>query len=406
MRVGGRLAAANMSQEFKHPQILPAKNILTTLIISDIHIRNMHAGTQLTLHTLRQRFWVPNARNTIKQIIHRCVKCFRYAKSNHARQIMGNLPSPRITPTRAFLSSGVDYAGPITLRMYKGRCKKTSKGYICLFVCLSTRAVHLEMVSDMTTEAFVAAFRRFTSRRGKCADLYSDCGTNFVGANSELLELRSHLIKKGRDPQLASIMADEGTNWHFIPPGSPNFGGLWESAVKSVKYHIRRTIGPTLLTYEEMTTVLCQVEACLNSRPLCAISDDPDDLLALTPGHFLIGEPLNMLPDPDLTKSPENRLNRWQLLQRMTQNIWDRWHKEYISSLQNLPKWQNASANVQINDLVLVSDERLPPAKWLLGRVTQIHPGQDNKVRVVTVKHSGGEIKRNTRKLCVLPIEK
>lgn len=189
----------------------------------------------------------------------------------------------------------MDYAGPILVRTTKGRGHRAHKAFIAVFVCLSTKAVHLEVVSDYTTEAFLAAFRRFTSRRGLCSEMYSDCGTTFVGADRALQNLLRAASPDGR--LIASTVAMEGVKWHFNPPAAPHFGGLWEAAVKSTKHHLRRVIGETTLTYEELNTFLAQVEACLNSRPLRPLSDDPDDVSALTPGHFLIGAPLLAVND-------------------------------------------------------------------------------------------------------------
>lgn len=182
-------------------------------------------------------------------------------------------------------------------------------------------------------------------------------------------------------------------------------GGIWEAGVKSVKFHLYRVMGTTRLTFEEMTTTMCQIEACLNSRPLTAISSDPSDLTALTPGHFLIGNSLTALAEPNLMDVPDNRVTRWQLVQRITQQFWNRWSGEFVARLQQRPKWHKANKNIEINALVLIKDERLPPLKWKLGRVTHLHPGPDGLVRVVTLKTADGEIQRPVVKVCLLPID-
>ncbi|XP_024872247.1 uncharacterized protein LOC112454856, partial [Temnothorax curvispinosus] len=217
---------------------------------------------------------------------------------------MGNLPRGRVTPARPFLRTGVDYAGPILVRTSKGRGHRAHKAFIAVFICLASKAVHLEAVSDYTTEAFLAAFRRFTSRRGLCAEVFSDCGTNFVGADRVLREFFRAASPDGR--HIANAVTDQGIRWHFNPPAAPHFGGLWEAAVKSTKHHLRRVIGETTLTFEELSTFLAQVEAYLNSWPLQALSDDPDDVSALTPGHFLIGALFLAVPEPPLTQKKDN----------------------------------------------------------------------------------------------------
>lgn len=403
LKLGGRLASAHLNYDNKHQIIIPKLGRLTRLIIADSHKENLHSGTQLTLSNLRQKYWILGSRCAVKYHIRRCVTCVRHAR-NTANQIMANLPARRVQPGRPFLTSGVDYAGPFVLRQFGGRCKRFTKGYIAIFVCFPTKATHLELVSDLSTAAFLAALRRFFARRGRCANIYSDCGTNFVGANRELREFRDQLLEQLSDDYLANTLANDGINWHFIPPGSPTFGGLWEAGVKQVKHHLRRVVGNHLLTFEEMATVLAQIEAVLNSRPLCALSDDPEDLASLTPGHFLIGEPMNSFPEPDVSHVKLNRLSRWQLLQQIVQSFWSRWQSEYLATLQQRNKWLFRTENIRTGMLVLIVDERLPPTRWIMGRITELHAGSDGLVRVVTVKTATSHIKRAIHKLVPLPI--
>ena len=170
---------------------------------------------------------------------------------------MGNLPIERVTQSRPFYHTGVDYAGPIYLRTFRGRAHKSSKAYLAVFVCFATRAIHLEVVSDYSTEGFIAAYKRLVSRRGLCRTISSDCGTNFVGADAELRALFT-AASAGSD-RIQTALVNDGVEWRFNPPAAPHFGGIWESAVKSVKHHLRCVIGETSLTFEEMTTLLTQV---------------------------------------------------------------------------------------------------------------------------------------------------
>ncbi|XP_071651700.1 uncharacterized protein [Temnothorax longispinosus] len=195
---------------------------------------------------------------------------------------MGDLPESRVTPKRAFFNVGIDYAGPFIIKLSRN---KTCKAYLCLFVCMSTRAIHLELVPDLTTPAFLNALKRFIARRGKCANIYSDNGSNFKGANHELRALYELVSQQSHISAIDHYCSEQAIQWHFIPPYSPHMGGLWEAGIKSVKTHLRKILSEALLTYEEMYTVCTQVEAVLNSRPLTPISNDPTDLTALTPGH-------------------------------------------------------------------------------------------------------------------------
>ena len=403
LRVGGRLQKAKFNYDFKHPILLTKLNPLSSLIFTDAHLKTLHGGLiQMQSYVLR-RFWILSARNLAKSVQRRCVICFKY-KAKAAQQIMGNLPSVRLQPSRPFKHSGVDYAGPITIKQSTARNSVTTKGYICLFICMVTKAIHLEAVTSLSTDAFIAAFRRFTSRRGHCSDVYSDCGTNFVGSNKEL-QLLHRRSRDSLPEELLGLLANGGTNWHFIPPASPNFGGLWEAGVKSTKHHLKRIMNDRILTYEELSTLLTQIEGCLNSRPLCPISTDPSDCEALTPAHFLIGEAILNVADEDLIDCSIDRLSRWKVIQALKQQFWKRWTQEYVNRLQSRPKWLKPQKNFEVGDLVLIFDERLLPGQWPLARVVEIHPGPDNRVRVVSVRSKDKIYKRPISKIALLPIK-
>lgn len=402
LRVRGRLSNANLSYEERHPIILPADAKFTQLLIAKSHKLTLHGGTQLTLAHLRSKWWIVGGRNAVKKYIHKCVVCVRHRKKTEV-QIMADLPFSRVNPNRPFLHSGIDYAGPIQIRTNKGRGFKAIKAYIAVFICFVTKAAHLEIVSDQTSHAFIAAFKRFVSRRGICTNLYSDRGTNFVGACNELRNALQ-MATDGEARNVVDYLNTNGTNWHFNPPGAPHFSGLCEAAVKSSKAHLKRIIGTSTLTFEEMATLLAQVEACLNSRPISPMTDDAEDLQPLTPGHFLVGHPLCTVPEPSLVDINPGRLSRWQTIQQMYQTFWKRWSAEYLHILQQRHKWNTAGQNVQKDDLVLIRDERAAPCHWPLGRVLDVHPGDDEQTRVLTLRCQNGTMKRPIVKVVVLPI--
>ncbi|XP_036347195.1 uncharacterized protein LOC118756543, partial [Rhagoletis pomonella] len=229
LRVGGRLQLADIPANMKHPILLSKKNPLTLLLFTDAHTRTLHGGIQLMITFIRRNYWIPNARRIAETVLKRCLVCFKYT-ARVAEQLMGQLPAVRLTPARPFLHSGVDCAGPIDVRQSALRNAKISKGYICVFLCMVTKAIHLEPVSSLSTEAFIAAYRRFVYRRGKCTQLYSDCGTNFVGASS-FLQTMHHRNTVSIPEELREFLASEGTTWNFVPPASPHFGGLWEAGL-------------------------------------------------------------------------------------------------------------------------------------------------------------------------------
>jgi len=199
---------------------------------------------------------------------------------------MGDLPKDRVEPARAFAKCGVDFAGPVYVKSSLRRKAATYKAYICVWVCFVTKAVHVELVSSLTTEAFLNALNRFFDRRCVCTDIYSDNATNFVGANRNLQGLKQLFLSNDHQNKMQTSLNEIGVHWHFIPPRSPHFGGLWEASVKSVKSHLYKTLANAALTYEELYTVLVRVEKILNSRSLTPISTDPTYLMVLTPGHF------------------------------------------------------------------------------------------------------------------------
>lgn len=169
--------------------------------------------------------------------------------------------------------------------------------------------------------------------------------------------------------------------------------------MKSVKHHLRRLIGEQRLSFEELATLLTGMKACLNSRPLLPLSDDPEDPAALTPGHFLIGKPLLAVPEPSLEELPVSRLSRWQLVQQIQQHFCRRWSREYLNSLQTRGKWLRDEPPIKTGSLCLVKSEVLPPTQWLLARVVQVHPGPDESTRVATLRTSTSQLLRPVHKL-------
>ncbi|XP_070851560.1 uncharacterized protein [Drosophila suzukii] len=301
------------------------------------------------------------------------IRCFRVNPTTSS-QLMGDLPLHRVNPPQMpFVTTGVDYTGAIELRAARIRGSSTYKGYIAVFICLETKAVHLELVTGLTTEHFLLAFERFTGRRGMVQDLYSDNGTNFVGADSQL----KGLVKQFRDDYetlIAPKWSQLRLTWHFSPPQSPNFGALLEANVKSVKHHLKRVIADRRLTYEEMTTVLVSIEACLNSRPQYA-----DDLDVLTPAHFLIGD--SMFAPTEYQPASSKFREQFLLWQSMLRHFWDGWSRDWLGSLQQRPKWSQSSENLRLDEFVLVKDDRFPTSQWLLRRIIDLHPGQQGQLK-------------------------
>ncbi|XP_077301766.1 uncharacterized protein LOC143922414 [Arctopsyche grandis] len=294
---------------------------------------------------------------------------------------MGDLPTVRVTPAHPFYSCGVDYAGPITIEERAHKNRTLLKAYICVFVCLATKAVHLEVVQSLTSNAFIDALKRFVSRRGLVAEVWSDNGTNFVGGERALRQLVSSKQFKNAAMNFSTA---HHIKWRFIPPRSPHFGGLWEAAVKTMKRHLTRIAGNVSLTYEALNTLVIQIEAVMNSRPLTPMSSDPGDLIPLTPGHFFAVSLQTTTTDAAA------------LLEAMVTGV------HHTPSTTSPPRCQGGAKLAAGRPS---GGSGGSGGSWPMGRVTQVHPGHDGAVRVVTLRTQKGVIKRASRRVARLPID-
>ncbi|XP_065094383.1 uncharacterized protein LOC135714900 [Ochlerotatus camptorhynchus] len=307
IRVGGRLKYSAIPYDGKHQMLLPEKHYVTEILIRKLHEEHHHVGQGGLLAIVRERYWPVKAKLIIKKVISKCqicARCYPIAGS----QFMGDIPASRVNQAPVFSKVGIDYAGPFLLKL-GGRSPKVYKAYVVVFVCMVVKAIHFEVVSNLTTDNFIAALHRFVSKRRLPSDIHSDNGTAFVGANHELAALRDLFNDQQHQRKVEEFCAVKGICWHFIPPRSPHFGGIWEAGVKSSKHHLKRVVGGTKLTFEELTTFLAQTEAVLNSRPLFPMSDDPNDLSVLTPFHFLIGRSGLAVPEPSYNEEKIGRLS-------------------------------------------------------------------------------------------------
>uniref|UniRef100_A0A8D8LZD7 Integrase catalytic domain-containing protein n=2 Tax=Cacopsylla melanoneura TaxID=428564 RepID=A0A8D8LZD7_9HEMI len=398
LMVGGRLSQAPLPTSAKHPILISNQSHLAQVLISYYHHISLHGGPKLVQCLLQRYYWVVGARSLIRKIIFKCMICFR-ATAKPSQPIMADIPASRFVQGRPFMNVGVDLAGPFPLKSGPRSNSPITKSWFAIFICFATKAVHLELLTSLSTDVFLAALDRFVGRRGLPQSMFSDRGTNFVGAARQISELLS-------SNNISRHLGNQNISWIFNPPSAPNFGGLWEAGVKSTKVHLARVIQNQSFSYEMFSTLLIRIEAILNSRPICALCTHPDDGVdTLTPGHFLIGSPLLARPEVDVSDDYIPPLRRWALITQAAQSFWKRWRHDYINTLIQRSKWTKGNSEIKLNDVVLVQGQSTPSQKWPLGIVTKLLPGPDGIIRVVVVRTPSGELERPVNKLAVLPID-
>ena len=403
IRVGGRVANSSLSLSQQHPVIVDSKDSLIQKYFRHLHVCLEHCGPSLLLCSTGNRLHVLGARQLSRTVCSQCITC-RRKNPRPIPQQMGNLPEERTTSSQAaFTETGIDFAGPFTLKLSHTRRPVKVPAFICVFVCLATKAVHLEATTDLTTETFIACLKRFIARRNCPTTIHSDSGPNFVGAHNDLRKLYQLLEEEESHSVIHRYLLQNRVTWTHSPARAPHFGGLWESAVKSMKRHLNKIMGSLLFTYEELTTIICQVEACLNSRPLIPMtSHNLDGLATLTASHFLLSKAPRAYPeDPRLPEEPR-LLRRWNQCQSVVHHFWRRWSREYLHTLQSRTKWQHSKPNLRVGDIVIYKDEKSIACKWPLAKVILTYPGEDGLVRVVKIKTKSTEFKRPVTKISLL----
>ena len=375
IRSDGRLEfAEQLPYEVRHPVILPRGHWVTKLIVKHYHERGNHnAGVNFILSQINEKYWIITAREEIRDWEKECNFCKR-RRSRPANQIMAPLPKVRLRFTyRAFDQCGVDYAGPFTT--IQGRRRRQQKRWLCVFTCLSVRAVHLEMAWAMDTDAFLNAFSRFTSRRGLPKEVVSDNGTNFVGPVNELKELKEVFNQLDQE-KIKRKTSAQRVKWLFNPPAGPHFGGVHEILVKAAKKAMYAVLSNGVVNNEELITIFTEVEGLLNSRPLTYQSADVRDIVPLTPNHFLLGQMgRQFAPEHDVCEGFRPR-QRWRKVQHLVSMVWQRWLKEYLPMLTARPKWYDVEKNLKIGDVILLVQPGLSRENWPLGRIVDVSLGK------------------------------
>ena len=314
-------------------------------------------------------------------------------------QKMASLPKDRVTPDKPpFTYTGVDCFGPFDVRRGRGKAKR----YGVIFTCLTLRAIHIEVANSLDTESFINALRRFIARRGRPEEMRSDNGGNFVKGERELREE----IKNWNQTQIHDFLVQRNVKWTFNPPAGSHHGGVWERCIRTVRKVMRAVIKEQLLDDEGINTLMCEVEAIVNGRPLTKLSEDPRDLEPLTPNHLLLLRNGPKAPPGIFTKEDNCSSRRWRQVQYLADVFWRRWIREYLPSLQERQKWNKTRKNLKVNDIVLILDEKTPRCSWPLGRIMEVYTNRkDGLVRSVKVKTSTSLLIRPVDKIILLESE-
>jgi hypothetical protein len=415
LKCQGRIADSNAPEDAKFPIYLPKSSPITGLIIREIHMRNHHCGIGILLSILRQKYWLPQARKVISKILYsdpftKCNICYRFKAKPFLKPEMPQLPKGRVQASRPFSAVGIDYFGPLRARFGT----EVQKIWTSIFVCMSTRALHMEIVLDCSAEKFMLAYRRFVARRGAPRLINSDNGTQFV--------LSSKVIQKAWENAFSSQIvqnesASNGTKWTFNTERAPWMGGHFERFVGLVKHSLRRTIGKKLLNFDDLSTLLIEVETVVNNRPLTFLAEG-EVTVPLRPIDFLIpyadinsdlppiGEEDN---DPDYLPKWENKDKLMENFKRSVASVdkfWRIWNDSYLIALrERFEKLQKQGVNREPipGEFVLIEDD-LPRSTWKVGKIIDVIPGRDGKIRTIVLKTSNGTLKRAVSQIYPLEI--
>lgn len=385
LRATGRLQHSNASYSERHPIVLPKEHRYCRLIVLQEHQRLLHAGVHDTLVQLRERYWIISGRQLVRRVIKECVICQRY-NSRPASEVTAPLPLDRVTKANPFEVTGIDFAGPLFV---KGK-PNSQKAYITLFTCAVTRAVHLELVEDMTATSFLHAFRRFISKRGIPQIIYTDNALTFKRSKKELRKLWNII----RDEEVTNQVSSFKIHWKFIVERAPWWGGFYERLVRSVKLSLKKALGCRSLTSDELYTALTEVEAVINSRPLTYVYNDIGEPEALSPANFLTGKRPTSFPTLGLTEvthtSADQLLQMWKHREEVLDRFWKRWSTEYLLETRNMQRTITSKThNIKVGDLVLIKDNLLPRQRWQMGTVEDVSIGRDGKIRSGTIRLPG-----------------
>ena len=378
-----------------YPVYLPPRVAVSEKMVQDAHNLTLHGGVGFTMAHIRQEYWIPRLRQLVKNVINHCYGCKKFHVTRFHNPPPGDLPVDRTEGSYPFQTVGVDYAGPIVYKISK---KKDGKAYILLFACSLTRAVHLELLTDQTTENFIKCLKQFIARRGRPMKIYSDNGRSFVAAAKWLKSIM-------RDEKTQDYLAHHNILWQFNPSRAPWWGGQFERLVGVVKKAFYKALGRAFLTFDELAEVVLDLEVAVSNRPLSYVEDDVE-LPVLTPTTMMYGQS-NLLPEEDVDVVEDADLRkRARYIRRCKDILWSRWTTEYIRSLRerhNL-KHKTKELTLKVGDVVLIQSEERNRGKWNIGIVVKLIKGRDGVVRVARLRAGKSYLERAIQHLCPMEL--
>ena len=391
MRAKGRVSRFEGGNFQNQPVILDACHFATKILISFYHRKFFHANNESIINELRQQFYIVGLRARLRWLAQKCITCI-LRRGKPQNPLMADLPLSRIAfGLRPFTHCGVDYFGPMWVKIGRRREKRWG----ALFTCMSTRAIHLEIAATLTADSTIMAIQRLASRRGHPTYLYSDNAGNFKRADKEL----QIAVKEIDTSKQKNFAKSRQIVWKFNAPECPHAGGAWERLIRSVKTALKQTLKERTPTEEVLWTLLREIEHMVNSRPLTHVSVDPNDEEALTPNHILIGSSSGYLRLDKYELQIINPRKHFQIVQELSKCFWKRWLREYLPTLLPRTKWNTSSLPLNVGDIVQILDFQAPRNEWKVGKIVDVYPGADGIVRVAKVKVGKQEYVRATQKL-------
>lgn len=376
---------------FRYPYILPRNHLLVQQLIYETHVLYCHAGVQFLMSKLREKYWITQTRKTIAKVVLACKRCKRHSEKK-IKVISAALPEKRVKSGEIFDTTGVDLFGHLFL-------KDGSKVWVVLYTCAVYRAVQLDIINSLDIPSFIQSLKRFIYQHGRPNTMMSDNGTNFTGT--------ARLLKTIDEAKFKEECDVHKIKWNFIPPAAPWWGGFWERMVRAIKDPLRKTLGKSVVNEDQLRTLLMEIVAVVNDRPLTTVTEDPNDLDPLTPAMFIRGTKNTTFPEEGEITSQALQ-NQWRHMKNLKESLQGRFRREYLGHLVEHTKDSNKfrQADISVDDVVLIEVNNKKRIEWPMGRILELMPDSDGVSRVARIRTKNGCITRALQRLYPLEMSK